>query len=762
MTSNTVKDFLETVKPGHSGITCPACGSILGIRRQGTYDMILTKKARLELDSSITNYRSFLEGLEAVLEQINIIGIKSTSVNSSYRKEKADNPFLAEGGVYKNTQGAQAVEEYVSKNIDYFEWGQNFWSFYRRSDFEAVVATNLDANKDKVQKIYNRAKEILLSGLEPRSLSGPLIDLIFEQRYVAQWMKKFYGERASLEALLDEVCPNLLFYLKCILQLDKALNGTPDPNLAEAVLRIQFILALMLGHRSQQNIQVVSLIGIKTNVLFILPRLTYVSPKLLHRLLCSEVVLGNPNLGWDSKFVQAVRQLGINPTTNEAALGSGAVNGNQPDVVARIVEFLGTQIYKFVHFACSGLVGDIPENSTTNNLLNYDWENDKCGWYPKPEETHSVILLGSPGTGKSTVMLTGFTTFYTNAAALGATVSFDSPDDEARMNELNQEYWAGRMPKPNPLGVRRSIKLSVEFPNTSFGKSHFVFTDIPGEVAAQSLTKSGSEPWVLRILKNAETIVFFFDLSIEPSIREKLTKGDQDGTWKGLEDNYNRVNSSRQNAAQVSQLQLLQKLLSDLQDQKGAEHLKTTKFVCVIPKIDLFVNEDDTARFFFTNFYESLKQRRLLVPSRHYRNESFAGLYSLGGTGTQIANSRGIELQKSISKFISDEALKCLGNIGNALEEDEELQPLKTSLVDTIGVRLVATVKHTFSSGDNIYFLPVSAQGEDSKSIELGHPPNQKLSEYVFMLPIALCAEKAVTPQSEGQAANAFNKRTSI
>ncbi|WP_017720633.1 TRAFAC clade GTPase domain-containing protein [Kamptonema formosum] len=748
MTSNTVKDFLETVKPGHSGITCPACGSILGIRKQGTYSTILTENARLELDGSITNYRSFLEGIEDVLEQVNIAGFTSIKANSPYKKDQTDHAAMREGGVYTGTLGAEAVEQFIRNNIDYFEWAQNFYSFMRRTEFSERLDQPLsDDSKASIQKLYNRTKEILVAGLEPRSISGPLVDLILEQKYVSQWMKKCSASRHALYDLLQEVCPNIQGYLMQLLQLDRHLNQTPDPNLEEGVLRVQFILAIVLGHKSAAHINTVADLSIQTNVPFTLPRLTLVSPKLLQKLLSSEVVLGNPNLGWDAKFVEAVRQGNANPQPNGSVFGAGLQIGNgSPDAVDKIIEILGDQITKFVHFTCTGPIGDKP-----GDTAGAEHTSLKCGWYPKPEKTHSVILLGSPGTGKSSVLLTGFTAFYNNVSALGATVSFDSPDDEARMKELSEKYWAGQMPKPTQHGARTSIKLSIEFPAEPYRPTNFVFTDIPGEVAASSLTEYGSNPAVLRTLKKAETIIFFFDLSVEPCVREKLTKGDDSNVWKVLEDNYKRVNDSRKQVAGVSQLQLLQKLVRDLKLQKGADTLQGTKFICVIPKSDLFANSEEPEMFFLTEFYKSLQQRQILVSSRQHRSESFAGLYSLGGAGSQIANSRGVELQKQIGQLISQEALSCLAKIGNALGDEPELAPLKKSLSETIAVRLVAMLKQAFGEEDAVYFLPVSAQGEDSKSIELGHPPNQKLSEYVFILPIALSAEKVAQPAATQQ-----------
>ena len=87
---------------------------------------------------------------------------------------------------------------------------------------------------------------------------------------------------------------------------------------------------------------------------------------------------------------------------------------------------------------------------------------------------------------------------------------------------------------------------------------------------------------------------------------------------------------------------------------------------------------------------------------------------------------------------------------------------------------------------DNVYFLPVSAQGENvrlleegaeepdqftfleipeqpgelnqdsngevqnSSSLELGYPPNQKLAEYVFILPVTLLADHQSDAVGEG------------
>jgi hypothetical protein len=71
--TNTVQDYLNTINVEAPGITCPACGSVLGIKRQGSTEMILTENVRLELDGYLASYRRFLEKLEMLLEQRSVM-----------------------------------------------------------------------------------------------------------------------------------------------------------------------------------------------------------------------------------------------------------------------------------------------------------------------------------------------------------------------------------------------------------------------------------------------------------------------------------------------------------------------------------------------------------------------------------------------------------------------------------------------------------------------------------------------------------------
>lgn len=764
MTSNTVFDFLKTAESEDNYITCPACGSPIGIRTQG-YEMILTDNLRLELDGNLAALRGQLERLETKLEQRNLLLEPSTYGAYPYKQERkffsdaqtpddedSDNNDeinnndetknqreLAHRGVYKGILGKDVAENFVKKKLDFFEQIENF------DKFPLTTETQQEKLDQKCQS--------LLRGIEPRSQIGPVMDIIFDQRNVFEWMKEIENdpERKKLKALLNDVCPTIQWYLQKLEEIHS--KRKDDEGLLKAIIRGQFVLAIVLGHKSlKPDFYGLKKISIDHNVPFTLPRQTIISYRNLLDILNSEVLLGNPKLGLSDNFQKLLKsskediakqqnsQQGSNVSVNMTKQNS---DDQAEELVKRSVKQWGQEIYKLVNFSCTGPSGD---------------NNKKCGWYPKETETHSIILLGSPGTGKSCVLLTGLVSFFDHVQVLGATVALDLPDDRERLQKLEKDYRNGEIPKRTETGSKTSIKLSVQFPeigSTDFHKTHFVFTDIAGEDVARSLTEEGSQPWVLRILKNANTIIFFFDLSIEPTIREKLTKTRNAEIWKPVLENYEIVNKSREGNAAVNQLYLLEQIIGDLETQRGNLSGSGINFICIVPKADLYAKkEGEEDRLFFNSFYDKMIDQNIFVPSNFdgQDDESFDGFCSLGGTGCNFKSKNNKEishrnsnvlLQKQIGRMISDEVRKCLLNMGNALGEDA-VPAFKESLKQLAEIRLMQRLEATLGK-DSVYYLAVSALGKDTSKIQQegksqidGGVFNQKLSEYVFILPVAL------------------------
>lgn len=748
--SNTNQDFLKTIDPKNdSYIICPACGSPMGVRTQG-YVMTATENFRLELNTSISSLRIFLEKLESLLEIKNQPLTPLTNGAYPYQQEKnfysdsysseeeeleensQNRRLLSNNGNYIGVIGKEADEKFVKNNLDFFQDIDNFESFPLKDE------------KDD-ETMYKKCIS-LLRGIEPRSLSGPLAYLIFDQATVFSWRRKLSEEdnQTRLNNLLNEICPTIKWYLDKLFTLE--LKKKENEKIPIAILRAKFILAIILGHKCEnpENFDLTK-IGISKNVRYTLPRLTEVSYRNLLRLLNSEIVLGNSQLKLSEEFRKDLKTSIDKLYKTEKPLVNNN-DGDSKDKISDIIKQWGQEIHKLIYFSCKGLVGK---------------DMKRCGWYPKDSKTHSIILLGSRGTGKSSVMLTGLVAFRRYAASLGATVALDLPEDRVQMIKLEEMYQSGEIPSKTALGDKTSIKLSIKFPEIDpLKRTHFVFTDVPGQDLERSLTEEGSLSWVLKILKTAETVVFFFDLLMEATIRETLTKTRNAEGWKSALTMFDRINKDRDGKASIPQLDLLEQLLIDLQDQRGK--LEGINFICVIPKSDMYASREDNEYKFLTPFYQKLESYGLLTKSDFdsQDDDSFDSLCSLGGTGykpketkNNIVNKSKVNIQKDIGRLISNEARACLLNIKNALAEDVNAH-LKTALSELVQLRLITNLEKTFGT-EMVYFLPTSGQGKDNSSllenkekitasgnISTGKIPNQKLSEYVFLLSCSLALSK--------------------
>jgi hypothetical protein len=741
--SNTLSDFMRTVKGG--AITCPSCGQKLSFQKPGTFHFHLSGLARQELNSSINDLRRWSAFIEELFKKINIFGANPSTANSPFERIREDKPSLGSDGKY-STLGSIEVAKFVAYNIDLGECEKIFGKFFRLKDFETILNIPLEERKEEIQKWLKRSQEVLLKGWDLPTLSGPLPQLILGQTFVANWMENV--DQEDLNNLLEEVCPNFQKYLSNLLALDsKARDGRKNSSLEEAVLHTRFLLAILLGHNSRNHMDLLKPLGIDLKDHFKLPRQTKIQASLLRDLLCSSVVLDNSNFGFTPEFIELVKR---------SDLSDGPDKKNS-DLSTRLASQCGEQIYKIVVPACagssSGMLADYEETSkASKDKLSegiqaidegYFLEDAEfCNWTPKAEETQSIVVCGSPGCGKSVAVLAGFTEFLWAIAAIGGTVEFDSPEDEELANNLRTNFWAGKMPPPTKKGERNSIRMTISFTTEPYKPIHYVVIDVAGEVIAASLTRAGANDTILRILKQAQTMIIFWDFSIEPMVREQLIQGDSDDIWKDLAASYVAVNTTREGRSAVNQFQLMQKLISNVQEQKQSlDGLKGMNLIVAFPKSDLLADEDNQKQKFFTEFFKSMQKQQLLVPSRFYKGESFVGLRSNGGFGFKSQSNDPIARQKEIANIISQEALKCLAKVGDALGDEPQFEPLKIALNEMIRVRLVALAQQKFGK-ENVYFLPISAQGENSDSLDLGHPPNQKFAEYLFLLPVVLTAEK--------------------
>ena len=792
---NSLADFLRTARPEADAIPCAACGSPMAMTREGTYRMVLTDGALRGFNDVISVQRLFVENVESRLERANFPSRTTGSPHDPHRRV-AEWLALAPGpdanGTTRHPQAAQAKAGDGDAKVRLGEQGELEGSVNRLAArsllfpidlFEGIENLDrfprLDAEGDQAARAV---EEVLIPSLVPRWTFGPLPELILEQREALELQRQLRDGRSQqrLGQVLRDACPVIANYLDL---LEKKKGNRIDPALARLVQRTRLVLVILLGHKSPAIFEapesrapapaggpaVSAEFGLRElfpgGAEFKLPSTTVVPPDGLERLVRSAVLLNLPDLGLSPEARASLRRAAPQDrgwTAKDhrdlcealfAAADGGDAGRDAGQGPAQVEAIWYREVGKLIHFACAHeAVG----------------AGGPCGWFPKPEPTYPVVLLGSPGSSKSFTMTTGLSTFYDNAAAAGLTVSLDSPDDQQRMFDLRRENQHGEMPAATGIHERTSIKLSVEWTKEDRPPLRFVITDIAGEKVASMLRRGGSNSEMRRMLRNARTIVFFFDLSIEPAIRDQVTDNGQDPAWAHLTRCFDDVNQSRGRGADVSQLQLLEKLISELTDQRPDGSLRGTNFVCVLPKADLFVGEEDPDRFFLTPFFDHFRRegQRVFVPAAHRGDETFNGLCSLAGTGVEKG-------QPQILRELSDKAKECLLRIGSAFGPDADAA-IRRMLGDMIDVRLISKLEKVFGP-EHVFFLPVSAQGRVDARVVLrprqglgggvkgtsppatpdgprGEKPNQKLTEYVFLAPVILAADDVAQGRTPGPA----------
>lgn len=551
---------------------------------------------------------------------------------------------------------------------------------------------------------------------------------------------------------------------------------------------------MLLGHEHPKAEELSGGI-IKHGPRYSLPRLTEVKVAVLTELLSSDVVINQCQIDWKKGIIKNIEE-------------------KMP--VEDVVKLLQNDINKFLNFTCtgpSGRLANTTESNTASPIAN------QCGWYPKSEHTHPIVLLGSPGTSKSTVMMSGLVTFYNTIGTLGSYIVFNTPDGTQFFDQRASSYWKGDWPEPTKAGERHSIQLSViptdPNQNPPLKPQNFVFTDIPGETTRKLLTTERSDSVLLGILKNAGTIVIFFDLSVEASFRQFVADNHRpqiQEVWKDTVEHFKYISKPREegdegskvNRAKVDQYHIVAKLITAIRENQliANDQKLQCNCVCVIPKSDLYADfgsqvtqQEEGSQdkkdmgplnnhtLFMTDFYHFLYKKAILsdptgaVPLREFKDTGgvpvdLEPFHSQGGIGSEFTKAEGkskLSIQEDIINQIKEQALLSIRNISHATSLNQTSQDLNINgevLKQSVEMRLIQLLYRSFHQ-EKVYFLPVSAAGrrlnqsEQDQRTEKGEEgksniPRQKLSEYVFLLPVILAysdqlRSPAVTPASQQQ-----------
>ncbi|HEX8557505.1 MAG TPA: hypothetical protein VF668_05360 [Pyrinomonadaceae bacterium] len=784
------------------------------LQNKATYDVILSVNARNVVNGILRIYRSLLQRNESELKSRNLRGLTRKSPPDTYPYPTWRN--VDDEGLYTGS-GSKSVEEFllasdlqgISRQIAQLPTLEELRAHlaaaakaYEESRAQSGaaakpvegVAPDLDGDdrqpaplgappKVKPEVHFDNVIRTVLSGFEPHPIIGPVLNLVFEQADIRGWIEDVRlddvlsqegknGTAARVLKLVREVSETYYEYLMLILKaleqpeaqarlLPKKYWGSRDV-LKDRVIRCVYTLAIFRGHEKYDKAATPFL---QKGIPYDLPRKVVISPPRLSELLRAKVVLDRGGFGWSKDF-----RGHFDPDAD----GDGAADGSRGDGSMEELEaqlkkllddfpYLQGDLKKFVDFACSGLPGGVPQIESSQpgaaprqppGAAQASEAAQTCGWYPKEEPTHPIVLLGSTGTSKSSVMMSGLTTFFAASGSVGVSVRSNSSDDVSMLDAYQTEYYEGRMPKATETHTRYSVQLTTVDARDPNKRKNFIFTDVPGEMVARSLDATDTDPVVMNLLKYAEMIVFFFDLATEPVFYNAVNVGQVREEWADLRDHVRALREERR--GWTNQLLLLGKLIEDLRQirkpEGGDDEIKDkVSVICVVPKADFFAGEKTETTRFLTSFYADLKNRKILDTSQLDQGEetnNFRDLRSMAGVSFQPdggADGEGggeevdlLAKQEQIINYIDARAREAFRRVGDALGPQASSTD-KHTLETSLNVGLLNVLDSTFRK---VYLLPVSAQGRPALPkggrVELNHPPSQKLAEYVFIIPTVL------------------------
>jgi hypothetical protein len=566
-------------------------------------------------------------------------------------------------------------------------------------------------------------------------------------------------------------------------------------RIKDRAIHALYVLALLLGHTHNdiQDDGSRPLPFLEGKLAYDLPRMVFLPEGLLSDLFRAEVIVTNPGYNFSEEYRKHITQgNATSPPTNTGNLSLEKLEENLRAITGSH-GYLQDNFRGFVDFICNGRPGSVPEIDDTpetptgpsgtqapsnqpsdlsgasvktpeETSIDEKQTRSYCGWYPKEEPTYPVLLVGSPATTKSSVMLSGLTVFTQAASSLGFSVRSNSADDNHMLDAYTRQYYAGKMPKPTETNSRYSVQVTIVKTDDPDYRVNFVFTDVPGEMLKRSLSRQDTHPVVMNLAKYAEIIVFFFDIATEPAIFKRVFYGQASNNWRNLIEHVQKIQT--EGRGDTNQIALLNKLLEDLRDMRGTQGVRdNVSMICVIPKADLYTGSENQFRF-LNPFYDTLREKKVVDVSQlgedqdptnydNLRSEG-AAVYQIEGEGSMNAQGAQalITKQSQVVSMISNLAKTNLVNIGDMLNETNASESDKQVLVDMVKNSLFSQLESTFKE---VYFLPVSAQGKHAipdrgqQAVALRKPPSQKLAEYVFIIPAILALREEEKRRSMSQ-----------
>ncbi|UUO14944.1 hypothetical protein [Dolichospermum heterosporum] len=711
-------------------------------------------------------------------------------------------------GIFEGHDGIKKHAEAFKKQIDPYRFVDNFNTEIPDLSLSEIKINSSEDEKKQACESY--LKYLTGEGIE-RTSNGLIYNLIAEQTKIENKLddEKLYG---VVKEIVKEIFPTLSKYYDFI---DVNINSLGDKTKGakDNVKRARLLLVMLHANDFYKNPQR-SITPEHTEILseflkqqYKLPEKTTVSIELLSQLVASRVLIDNKSnllnfwnspdsqtfsiipytdflknlFDWNTWNAAVAKLTGVEKKyTNwlkhlDRLINVACTNEVEKDKEEFNVNLEGEDIkVETVAYADQMPSKDLPENNEESkkevpqpeSVLQpepvYGKPKDTtvrkyqpCGWSPSKRKSHSIVILGSPGTGKTCLLQSGLAKLRLHAATAGITITPEDNASRKDLFELEENYRKGDVKNSTAVNLALNLQVS-QLENTQY-INRFTFIDIPGHKVSSLVSQKEKERVdsdLRRLLFNADTIIFQFDFWSDDTFLNHLRENNPEAFQQQfvLSDQVKESHETRRD--RIPQFDLQWELLKLLAEEGQKDIDK--KFIFVFPKIDTLAfssNQDNDKKYkqhyFFRDFYKQLKDMRLIVPSGSNNvnpdEENFNNMYSVAGAG--IKGKTQFQICQDISR-LGKESIK---KVADVFQSDTPVER-KQTLTDHIEKHLIQFIEDRFHGQDKYgidktWYLPVSALGKTPNlkngrfSLE-GKSPNPIIAEYVFLLPILLAFEE--------------------
>lgn len=734
---NTKNDFWNTLDFQKSSIVCPCCGKEMSLLYSASYELKFTANTCEILNHQLGLFRQTIIAVENALRRHNSLAINFQNKDTCYIIDKEN---LKEDGGIKSEQASgilNFLENLDMEKIDTLVSKIPYLSSDEKTFFAGEYAT-----AEKFLRLF-----------EPPHLNGGLIDITFDQpvvdrliteevppMYIIDKMRNLSSveNNSKGDAVYNQIqrkLPTIFSY--CIKYAQKK-QETQEKE--KGLFRLIAILEVYFGDTEQakDTTEVIEKFSFGNYSIFrnwtSLAKLitsSYFVTKLQPQFskYCSAII------GKEKNVQDALNEL----NSNKLLLGS---NGNKSklDEFLRKVPELKEVILYVVDFVCAGTPATIPSNAKYIKRMHnkkieqhlvkeVEMEAEICGWVPKDEPTESLLLVGGTASSKTTLLQSTIVQVKRAASKLDMIFEPCSPLSKLLLEYFEQHYDSGMWSGATETGSRTSLQIKLFQAKDPSKVSYLVLNDIAGEKFEEMLRKEKDFEEIQSPLKNANNIIFLFDLVAWRHLMSLINSSTGDN-WQAIKAQNEKHAADGRGIADSHDL--LINFISKIKQCHGRNlesgELIDRTFMLVIPKADLYIDENMFLRPWITKLEKAKYIKAVKASDEEEKRYMMTWDFPMPDADSNETDSNKFVAALKVIEDMSHKAEEAIKEVAGNQDEETEAAISEKRIAEQVEATLIYLQK-TF---EDVKVVPVSALGQNPEIEKVQNSEVGNLAEKEF------------------------------